>query len=363
VEEGDACHKEVLSVMREIQDDPHSRKGLGVWSSFEEVQTWLHRHEKKSRCWKACECQIAPAQSHCHASVMFAMLSGVREHPEWYKGLTEESSFNDFQEYLWRWVNDTECVMPCKAIPRADPSLFCWSVAREWGYEADVMKAQLTSGAGIFACDGFAVVSENKWNLGKGPGARIGEVRAVVFEGAGVGVSKDGTAANAELFMSAWDAVMGQTQALTFDWIVKVDPDAVVIADRLRDHLREKSGWKVFVRNCNKFPQNPDFPMMFGSMEAISRAGLQVYKDQGHRCKSELNWYPWGEDFFLGKCLPYLGVDPVDDFSIISDGVCTGVNCQDGWSAAFHPFKGADEWMNCWRQATGSSRGAPPPLP
>jgi hypothetical protein len=102
---------------------------------------------------------------------------------------------------------------------------------------------------------------------------------------------------------------------------------------------------------------------MFGSLEVISRGGLQVYKDSRSRCKSELPWYSWGEDLFLGKCLLHLGVGPLDDFSIISDGLCTWVNCNDGSSAAFHPFKSSDAWMDCWNTATNSEGGPLPPLP
>jgi len=362
LEEGDDCYKEVLDALYDIRDNPDSREGLTKWSSFEEVQTWLHQNESKSKCFDACECQVAPINSHCYSSLVFARESGIREHPEWYPDLTEESSTFDFQEYLWKNVNETECLRPCKAFPQSDPSLFCWSVARQRGYEADIMRAQLTSGAGIFSCDGFAVASEEEWSVGWGPGGRIGEVNTLTFAGAPVGVSKDGTAGNAELFMHAWDAILDRTLVLEFDWGVKVDPDAVVVADRLRDHVRDRTGSNTFVRNCQGTKHN--FKMMYGSLEAISRGGLQVYKDASDRCRSELPWYSWGEDLFLGNCLLHLGVDPLDDFSIISDGVCTyDVNCNDGRAAAFHPFKNSNAWMNCWNTATNYMGGPPTPLP
>mmetsp|Transcript_70902 Transcript_70902/g.191671 ORF Transcript_70902/g.191671 Transcript_70902/m.191671 type:complete len:549 (+) Transcript_70902:3-1649(+) len=364
LEEGDGCYREVLDVLHDIRDNPDSRDGLTMWSSFEEVQTWLHQNEKKSKCLDACECQVVPVNSKCYSSLVFARESGIREHPEWYPNLTEKSSTYDFQEYLWKYVNDTECPRPCKAFPRSETSLFCWSVARQWGYEGEVMRAQLAAGAGIFGCDGFAVVSEDEWSVGQGPGGRLGEVNTLSFPGAPVGVSKDGTAGNAQLFMNAWDAVLGRTLLLDFDWGIKADPDAVIVADRLRDHVKDQTGSNVYVRNCRGDGNNPEFPMMFGSLEAITRQGLQAYKDGKDRCRSELNWYSWGEDLFLGKCLLHLGVGPVDDFSIISDGVCAGVNCNDGWSAAFHPFKGSNEWMNCWNTVKNNLGGPPhPPLP
>jgi hypothetical protein len=223
---------------------------------------------------------------------------GMLEHPEWYPGLTPNSSFNEFHEHLWHWDNKSECVRPCMLYPKPDHlTLFCWSVSRNSGYEADVMKKQLTAGAGIFACDGFAVLCESEWHVGWGPGERIGEVNAITFNGAGVGTSKDGTAANAELFMNAWEAVLEHTMAMKFDWTIKVDPDAVVVPHRLREHFHDLSGKKVFVRNCNKLPWDPQFPMMFGSLCGICssppawNASLHLQEAQVESLK------PGGNDF------------------------------------------------------------------
>jgi hypothetical protein len=246
-----------------------------------------------------------------------------------------------------------------------DPSLFCWAVSRQWGYEADIMRSQLSNGAGIFACDGFAVLSEDSWDVGRGPGERIGEVGTVTFQGAYVGRSKDNTAGNAELFMNAWDALMNKTFALRHDWVVKADPDAVIVADRLRDHLRPHTWQPAYVRNCNRFPSDPDFPMMYGSLEAISKEGLRMYRDNLWRCQNDFGawWRSWGEDLFMHKCLTHIGVNPKNDFGIISDGLCMGdQNCANWWSAAFHPFKNSDAWMGCWWQAMNGG-GPKPGLP
>jgi len=358
-QKGDACYKEVLRIMYDVQAGADHKTHFNNWSSFEEVQKWVHK-TSEATCPEVCECHPGWVGSQCYESVIYAMNVGMRDHPEWYPGLSPNSSFDKLQDYLSIWDNRSECAKSCMSYPKPDVSLFCWSVSRKSGYEADIMKAQLSRGAGIFGCDGFAVVCESEWNVGWGPGERIGEVNAVTFKGAAVGTSKDGTAGNAELFMNAWEAMLKQTAVLKFDWAIKVDPDAVVVADRLRDHLRGWSGKKAFVRNCNKKPLEKEFPMMFGSLEAISSAALAVYKDEAERCKNELEWRPWGEDFFLGKCLPHLGIDPVDDFTIISDGVCTDVNCYDSWSAAFHPFKSAQDWVTCWEAATAG--GSPGPL-
>lgn len=363
-QEGDDCYDEVIGVMYDIQARPEKFHLLNLWSSFEEVQNYLHaRKGDTSTCAPACTCRTARPGSDCYQSVMYAMNTGIHAHPDWYKGMGEQSSFEEFQAYLWKYSKDAKCGKPCRPSWRGSPSLFCWSVTQRSGYEAAVMKAQLNSGAGIFACDGFAVVSEEEWTVGYGPGGRIGVVKTVTFQGADVGVSKDGTAGNAKLFMNAWDALLQKTDALDFDWIFKVDPDAVVLADRLRSHVAGKTGAATYVRNCNKVPDSPDFPMMYGSLEAISREGLHTYRDNKELCKKELDWAAWGEDYYLGKCFLHLDVAPTDDFSLISDGVCTGVDCSSADSAAFHPFKDPEKWLNCWRTATSGQVGVPLALP
>jgi len=364
---GSACYDEVVAAMYDVRNDRevYKAQGLDVWSSFEEVQDFLQSTGRfKSECGKSCGCQTAHSGSACYKSVAYAFNEGYAQHPEWYTGLKADSSFEDFQSHLWKWVDEANCSRPCAASGwRESPSLFCWSLARGSGYEVEVMKAQLVAGAGIFRCDGFAVMSEEDWTVGHGPGGRLGEVKTTSFKGADVGVSKDGTAGNAEQFMQAWRAVLKSTTVLKFDWTIKADPDAVIIADRLRTHLKEQTGRRVFVRNCNSHPENPDFPMMYGSLEALSREALVHFKDGLERCIHGLAWGTWGEDVFMSKCLTFLDVDPIDDFSISSDGVCAGVDCYDTYSAAFHPFKGAAEWTDCWNMATANLGGPPPPLP
>jgi hypothetical protein len=336
---------------------------LTRWSSFEEFQDFLYLNDPDSRCSYSCKCSTAKQGSKCYASVLYSSTVGISEHPEWYSELTEDSPFEDFQDHLWQWFNDSNCERPCQASFQGKPSMFCWSLARGTGYEAQVMMKQLELGAGIFGCDGYAVVSESKWNVGTGPGKRIGQVDSLVFTGASVGISKDGTAANTEQFILGWKAVMEHTTILNHDWAIKADPDAVIVVDRLRAHLLGSTGMSVFVRNCNSNPESPDYPMMYGSMEAISKEALKVLRNGVDSCMIALDWQTWGEDYFLSKCFVHLQVQPLDDLAITSDGVCLGVDCHDGKAAAFHPFKGADEWTECWNSVTANMGGPPPPLP
>jgi len=225
--------------------------------------------------------------------------------------------------------------------PWANPSLYCFHVIRVNSYEADITRfeASKDGGVGIFACEQYDVLaSDGEAWLGDGP---LGPIRTHHFTGAAIGRSVDGTAGNTALFINAWAAVKWIGRWRLTDWTIKVDPDAVLIPDRMRyQHLKYRTGTPCYIVNCNKaFMQ----PMMFGSVEAISRQGLDKYFANTGSC----NWgYNFGEDKWLGKCLSALGVAGVQDFGMVGDGVCNGANCGDG-KAAYHPFKNVGAWAGC----------------
>mmetsp|Transcript_137609 Transcript_137609/g.343444 ORF Transcript_137609/g.343444 Transcript_137609/m.343444 type:complete len:647 (+) Transcript_137609:77-2017(+) len=235
------------------------------------------------------------------------------------------------------------------------PRLFCYSVVRATGYELDLMKEQLKKAVGIFACDTYALFSSpTSVFLGIAP-AEIGgvPVNSYIFKEAAVGISKDNTAGNTLLFMNVWDAVREHGEWAKADFTMKVDPDAVLMPERLKDHLRPYMDWgATYIKNCNKVPGNPDFPMMFGALEVFSRDALQIYYDNQDMCNKTLPWQTWGEDFYMTKCLDKLNVVGLGDFKILGDNLCTGAKCGDGLMAAYHPFKEIATWFDCWGQAS-----------
>jgi len=171
--------------------------------------------------------------------------------------------------------------------------------------------------AGIFACDESAVFSNTKMDLVPG-------VSTSVIGMAIGGWSKDGTAANAVTFFNAWNAVNADGRFRKHEFVVKVDPDTVLLPGRLRGHLAAKSGQNVYLANCDKrsqFPNSPDYPMMYGALEVLSRTALEAYLNGGEaHCKGALpQWQSWGEDLFMGHCMQVLGVQQVGDFSVLAD--------------------------------------------
>lgn len=236
---------------------------------------------------------------------------------------------------------------PRRHKPWGKPSIFCFSVVQPPpNYEAGLISSQLDSGYGIFACDAFELFSTEKFTLGDGPD---GPVETVTFVPAPVVESKDHTAGNAELFMHVWDAVKSVGKYQACDWTVKVDPDAVLLPERLRWHLEPHTGETGYVVNCAK-PFMPEGPMMFGALEAFTRSGLDAYFNGVGSCTGNMPWKAYGEDLFMGKCLEFLGVSRINDWKIYSDGVCRGVDCTDPDAAAFHPKKDPESWHACLQE-------------
>lgn len=231
--------------------------------------------------------------------------------------------------------------------PWGKPSLYCLSVFMVWSYEAAIIRTQINTngGIGIFACEQYDIFStDGETYMGDGP---LGPVRSNFFVNAAVGRSVDGTAANTRLFINAWNAVKQIGRWQMTDFTVKADPDAVVIADRLRQHLGSMTGRPTYVINCNKGGMAP---MMFGSLEAISKQGMQQFFNAEGNCMG-MPLDAWGEDKWLGNCLGSVGAGGTGDFGMVSDGVCNGLNCQSG-AAVFHPLKNAGAWLGCYYAAT-----------
>merc|ERR1712087_771525 len=173
--------------------------------------------------------------------------------------------------------------------------------------------------AGIFACDDQLIMSFSKATIANADGKD--NVETVVCERVESGISKDGTSANTLQFMKAWEVVKSDGRYANNDWIVKVDPDAVLLADRLRIHLNAFQGANTYIRNCNK-PMT-EGTMMFGALEAISKSALDGYYANFDACNDEVPWQAWGEDLFLMRCLEHVGTTPSEDFGIIQDGCAT----------------------------------------
>lgn len=345
--EGEECHKNVIwGMTKGIWEHPEWYPGLTQWSTFEDYQELLHKNPTL-HCPRPCKCHTAEAGEKCHENIKWVLNDGIVHHPGWYKNLTTHSRWEDIQMRLLEDVGTT-CERPCTKKKWGTPSLFCIGVFRSVGYELELVRSQVEKGVGIFSCDEFRVLSDKVLPVTK-------EVRTLMIPPCEkVGVSKDGTAANSEIFMNAWAVIKEDARYKAHDWVIKADPDAVVLVDRLRAHLEPYTDKSVWIKNCMKYT-GPGWPMMFGSLEAFSHEAIETYFQGADKCKTELEWQAWGEDLYMGRCLDLLGSHAEFDGTIIGDNVCKGSDCSDGISAAYHPFKSADKWFECYNQAMGKT--------
>jgi hypothetical protein len=250
----------------------------------------------------------------------------------------------------------SDCEGTCDALPRLS-SLFCFAVFRVKTYEMGLIELQLDRGIGIFACDETMLLADTNMSLGiiRRHGKDV-PVRTHTFKQMPVGLSQDGSAANTALFMKVWDVVIDFGAYRRHAWTLKVDPDAVLVPDRARQHVLKYAGQTVYVVNCNKYPDSNNFPMMYGPVEIFSKEAIEKYKELGWHCATELDWSLWGEDYYLTHCLDHIHVTRVNDFELVGDASCTGAVCSDSMSAAFHPFKDVKTWVDCLDDALQTKR-------
>jgi len=249
-----------------------------------------------------------------------------------------------------------ECDRLGPRTPRTwgSPTLYCFSVIQLTTYEAAILRAQVSTdgGIGIFGCDQFDVFAaqERGW-IGDGP---EGPVWTEHFQDAPVTRSIDNTAGNTALFRNVWFAVKQVGRWAFTEWTIKVDPDAVLFADRLRAHLRPYTGKPVYIQNCESYSLvQQGGAMMFGSVEAMTNQAMTKYFNEGGVWKCNKN-YQFGEDRWLGECFKEIGVWPEKDPLVLGDKLCApGVwDCNDQRRAAFHHYKDLESWLGCYRQGS-----------
>jgi len=236
------------------------------------------------------------------------------------------------------------------------PSLFCFEVMRATGYEPGLVTAQLARGVSVFDCDEFSLFSDGGEVTLHAAGRA--SVRTIAIPKLTGDMGKYGTAGqttnswlNTLTFMQVWEAVGKDGRFRQHDWTIKVDPDAVFFPDRLRKHLDKHTppgGADIYLHNCARYPDI----QMLGSLEVMSRQAVEAYLKNKERCRSELSWKGWGEDFFMQHCLDLINVDHIDDMEALGDVNCFFAPCTDRGRVAYHPFKTEEGYFNCWNQSS-----------
>merc|ERR1712222_23832 len=106
---------------------------------------------------------------------------------------------------------------------------------------------------------------------------------------------------NLPLFLTVWKMIRQQTTWKSYPWIVKSDPSAVFIPQRLREVLKVQHVTQngIFLENCK------DTRMSFhGSLEVMSNAAFAHFRY-------------YGEDKFLAWCMQAYGVDKLPSYQMV----------------------------------------------
>jgi len=255
----------------------------------------------------------------------------------------------------------SDLVLWDKSVSPPEMTLFCFEVyAKDTGstkkdYSLELIEAQYKYGTSIFACDDKLVFSDVPVTIG-------GEVKSVVIDMPHLAKRKStGSWVNAPAFQSAWSYIKDDGRWSKYGWTVKVDPDAVFLPDRLRLKLsgQKVSESGVYFTNC----EHVSFGL-FGPIEVISKNAVGNLLANLDTCKNdpEINNKTYGEDLFAQKCMNSAGVSNVEDFYLVTDGVCDAIavaaatkakkkvvhlpDCTMG-TPAFHPLKKVPAYLKC----------------
>jgi len=230
------------------------------------------------------------------------------------------------------------------------PSFFCWLVTKSSGVEANLVKLQRFNKWGVFQCEEWAVFSDVVMDLGLGgQSTPIGDMTCQK--------GPWGSWMNTMVFAKAWHSIYETGQYLNHDWIVKADPDAVFLLDRLKLNLASVPLSEAWAIHNNK----TGTPML-GPMEILNRVALDIYYANNPPSLSGTDKAvcetPWmgtgGEDGYLSECMQILGVKTVYHKHILLNW--KPIKCTDPAYVTFHPAKTEADYRRCMKEIM-----APPP--
>uniref|UniRef100_A0A7S1PRG7 Hexosyltransferase n=1 Tax=Alexandrium catenella TaxID=2925 RepID=A0A7S1PRG7_ALECA len=231
-------------------------------------------------------------------------------------------------------------------------TLLCFAVMVPWGNERLLLREAHALGAGIFGCEDAAIYSSEVIEVAPGVKSVIARDSLKCDYG---GEFK--TALNNGIFLDIWKKVVSDKVYARRDWTVKLDPDSVFFAHRLRRRLQplQKDADKepVYINNCKLG--------LHGPFEVLSRRAVRAWHDGMDRCVSHFrklcsgDCY-WGEDMFLDQCLQkVLHIKRVGLYNMLLEAHCDPPkgweSCHSRESVAFHPFKNPGNFSACLERA------------
>jgi len=234
--------------------------------------------------------------------------------------------------------------------------------------ELELLKEQYNQGVGVWSCEGNDVFSDVDVEIGQGYSAI--KVDDPQNEFHLVKRKKTKTWVNTGMFKQVWKKIGEQGTWSDFDWVIKLDADAVFVPWRLQKMLATQPvSWTgVYIENCAEVQYG-----FFGNIEVLSHEAFSTLLKNIDSCGSDIQWAsmhatkwgPIGEDLFAQKCMDKKGVSKVQNFELTTDGACPAikkkwgqakapkpvkVECDKVSTPVIHPFKTKEEWFACYQK-------------
>lgn len=227
-------------------------------------------------------------------------------------------------------------------------SLWCFSLMTPNTGEQDLITWQFNNQASIFACDAYAVYSNEEIQVAPGVTTRV--VQSDLKCGYG-GDSQ--SALNSWIFIAVWDKICDDREYGDHQWVVKVDPDCVFFPNRLVQILPIFSNAQV-IENCKYGMHGPIEIFSTGAIDALAAEYASSFDGKTpKRCVTDQDFGQWGEDMFIDQCLTQvLGLTqhPLEP-RVICENHCNCPDfywCQKGSDrVSYHPFKTVGDYSNC----------------
>ena len=257
---------------------------------------------------------------------------------------------------------------PLLVPDRKTTSLFCFMLIYPAGrsLERALVHQHLEPKHGMLAgCDEFAIYSNESGVM------RLSSNRSVTFSKAVNGpldVPRGGrynVALLAPLYRQVWHTIFRDRRYVNTAWTVKLDPDTVFFAERLRRQLAflrpEATPLGLFLKNGG-----PLASKFHGPILVLSRAAVATFAARSEVCdhdaaKIDLDK---GEDWYLHICMSRLKV-PCTSMPFLLRQVAGPAGCASGdfsngeKFAAFHPLKRPDAFATCLHRAVAGRAPRP----
>jgi hypothetical protein len=234
------------------------------------------------------------------------------------------------------------------------PSFFCVTLMRADGHELEILKKQLFRRTGVFACEEYAIYSDHSSPQQVGVAPDGSEIRSVVIPPITQQINNlqgGSPCVGTQTMLNVWDMVHKDGRYKRHQWVLKVDPTAVFLPDRLKDKVKkqsdlaERSGF--FVTTCERF--NTIAP----SLEVFSVHALSKFygRNQWQCTVDQIQQFPC-EESFMTQCMDVLGAKRLTGLQLAGDPHCEAAPCTDDKRALFtNHFQDPAEWFKCFNEA------------